>query len=184
MSRNLPSSRGTYRRLDQIDEAEIRRVLNASLMSVFHGCRAAVDEFRRTRHRGAIVNVSSIHPRFSFRRTPAYDAAKAGVEGLTRQLSVEYGQLGIRVNAVAPGYILARPDAPWLARDPCRRARTMTEWAATAPRGEVITPDEVAGPVAVLLSNDAAAITGHVLAVDGGLAAQAIQSPRDPNLDS
>lgn len=101
---------------------------------------------------GAIVAVSSVNAFLAAPGVPAYAAAKAGLEGLVRQLALEYGPRGVRVNAVAPGMIGA-PDIP--------------DAAAGYPLGRTGTPDEVAAAVHFLAG--AGFVTGAVLPVDGGL---------------
>ena len=118
--------------------------------------------------RGAIVNVSSIQARLTIRGFFPYAAAKAGLEGLTRSLALEYAPAGVRVNAVAPGYTATRLVEEWLDRqdDPAAaRERVL----ATIPLGRIATPREIAHVVVFLLSDRASAIAGATLAVDGGL---------------
>lgn len=166
-------------RLDEIPLESIDRILRTTLLSVIYGSRVAVQEFLAADSPGAIVNISSIHARAGFPSSPIYDAAKAGVEGLTRQLCVEYAHAGIRVNAIAPGFVLSRPDSAQL-KEPGRRERINQTWAPAAPRGTIMVPDEIAGPAAFLLSDDANGINGHVLAVDGGMAARVIRVDTEP----
>ena len=114
---------------------------------------------------GAILNVSSIAAFQGDRAEPAaaYTAAKSGIVGLTRQLAAEWGSLGIRVNAVAPGLI----DTPMLLMRPDTETGR-AYLAARVPLGRVGRAEEVAAAIAFLVSDDAAYITGAVLPVDGG----------------
>jgi len=115
---------------------------------------------------GAIVNISTISALTAFPYAHAYAAAKAAVLSLTRSLAVEWGRVGIRVNAVAPGSI----DTP--------KSESVNDPGAEAQRrrdDEVIpmrrrgTPDDIAAPVLFLMSDLAGYVTGQVLAVDGGV---------------
>jgi NAD(P)-dependent dehydrogenase (short-subunit alcohol dehydrogenase family) len=112
---------------------------------------------------GSIVNVASTAA-FSARRGAAhYSASKAGMLALTRSLALEWGTHGIRVNAVAPGYIDVRPD------------QTTPEYRAAfipmVPLGRTGTPPEVARVVRFLLSDAASFVSGTVLPIDGGFLA-------------
>lgn len=120
--------------------------------------------------RGAIVNVSSLHARMTLDGYFPYAAAKAGLEGLTRSLALDVGPSGVRVNAVAPGYVTTRLVDEWLSlqADPGLAERIV---ASIALR-RMAAPDEVAAAVCFLASDNASAITGATLAVDCGLSAR------------
>jgi NAD(P)-dependent dehydrogenase (short-subunit alcohol dehydrogenase family) len=121
--------------------------------------------------RGAIVNISSIQARLTLRGFFPYAAAKAGLEGLTRSLALEYASVGVRVNAVAPGYTETQLVQEWLGLqdDP---AATLQAVLANIPLGRMATPREIGDVVAFLLSDQASAITGATLAVDCGTGAR------------
>jgi NAD(P)-dependent dehydrogenase (short-subunit alcohol dehydrogenase family) len=117
--------------------------------------------------RGAIVNISSIQARLTLRGFFPYAAAKAGLEGLTRSLALDYAPAGVRVNAVAPGYTDTYLVQEWLSLqdDP---AATMESVLANIPLGRMATPREIGNVVSFLLSDRASAITGATIAVDCG----------------
>ncbi|WP_327129352.1 SDR family NAD(P)-dependent oxidoreductase [Streptomyces sp. NBC_01727] len=114
----------------------------------------------------AIVNVGSIAGQFGHPRRIAYSVAKAAIHSLTKTLAVEWASRGIRVNAVAPGYI-ATPMMTEVARIGLVDTATSASWAAMKRLGE---PDEVAAAIRFLLGDEAGFVTGHTLNVDGGFA--------------
>jgi NAD(P)-dependent dehydrogenase (short-subunit alcohol dehydrogenase family) len=118
--------------------------------------------------RGAIVNISSIQARLTIHGFFPYAAAKAGLEGLTRSLALDYAPAGVRVNAVAPGYTETRLVREWLDLQPDPQA-ALESVVARIPMGRIADPREVGNAVVFLLSDQASAITGATLAVDCGL---------------
>jgi NAD(P)-dependent dehydrogenase (short-subunit alcohol dehydrogenase family) len=140
------------------------RTLRINLGGV-HACARAAAPGMCERGFGRIVSISSNAGGIGFRNMPSYCAAKAGIEGLTRALAVDLGPYGVTANSVAPGSIAAgMGDSSGWTSDPRMRA-----WdAARTPLRRAGTPNDVAGAVAFLASDDAAWITGHTLVVDGG----------------
>jgi NAD(P)-dependent dehydrogenase (short-subunit alcohol dehydrogenase family) len=120
---------------------------------------------------GAIVNISSRLASVGVPEMAVYGATKGGVEALTRGAAIELAPHGIRVNAVAPGFTETPLFTAWAAEqsDP---AAARTAVAAQIPQGRIATTADVAAAVWFLASEDAAHITGAVLAVDGGYTAQ------------
>jgi NAD(P)-dependent dehydrogenase (short-subunit alcohol dehydrogenase family) len=115
---------------------------------------------------GAIVNIASMLTFFGGPRVPAYSASKGGIAQLTRSLAVAWANDGIRVNAVAPGWI-ATPLTQALRDDAGRSGEVLSR----TPFGRWGEPEEVAGPVLFLCSEAASFITGAVIPVDGGYSA-------------
>lgn len=113
----------------------------------------------------AIVNISSVAAVLGMPGRSSYAAAKAGVEGLTRTLAVEWAPDGIRVNAVAPGYIDSHMTAGLVAAGHLRLEPIL----ARTPLHRLVSPTEIAAAVMYLVSAEAAYITGQVLRVDGGM---------------
>jgi NAD(P)-dependent dehydrogenase (short-subunit alcohol dehydrogenase family) len=142
-------------------------VIDVDLNGVFH-CAQLIGGAMVEEGRGAIVNVSSMCGEIVVQPQPqvAYNAAKAGVNMLTKSLAVEWARSGVRVNAVAPGYtateltLAGRSNPDWFAT-----------WLDRTPMGRLGEPHEIADAVLFLASDAASFITGAVLAVDGGYTA-------------
>jgi len=147
--------------LARMSDADWRDVIETNLSSVFYTCRAAARPMMKRRG-GAIVNVSSVVGLHGNPGQTNYSASKAGVIGFTKALARELGSRGIRANVVAPGYIKTR-----LTDEISEEMRTLM--LANTPLGRLGDPENVAGAVRFLCSDDAAFITGEVLLVDGGL---------------
>lgn len=139
-----------------------QRINAVNLGGVFHCCKAAARVMVRARS-GRIVNVTSVVSATGNAGQSAYAATKAGVEGFTRALARELASRSVTVNAVAPGFI----DTDMTAALP---EATRAGYVATVPLARLGTADEVAAAVAFLAGPGAGYITGHVLAVNGGLA--------------
>lgn len=114
---------------------------------------------------GAIVNVSSLSGFVGMPGRVSYSAAKSGIKGLTRVLAVEWAPQGIRVNAVAPGYVRT---SGFERRMVGERAHDVSRLEARVPLGRLCRPEEIASVIGFLASTDASYITGQTLLVDGG----------------
>jgi 3-oxoacyl-[acyl-carrier protein] reductase len=145
-------------RMSDDDWAE---VLATNLNGVFHTCRAVARKMLRRRS-GAIVNLTSYVGLHGNAGQTNYAASKGGIVGFTKALAKELGNRGVRVNAVAPGYIETELTGV-LSEEIRELIRTNT------PLRRLGTPEDVAGAVRFLCSDEAAFVTGEVLLVDGGL---------------
>lgn len=149
--------------LHRSSPAQIRDVLRINLDSAIYMLQAWVEALRAAQQPGAAVLVSSVVARIGVANHEAIAAAKGGVEALARSAAATYAPMGLRVNVVAPGMT----DTPMTAN--MLRADAMREGAGKQyPLGGVQTAAQVADTVAWLLSDQAARITGQVIAVDGG----------------
>jgi gluconate 5-dehydrogenase len=144
-----------------LEISEWDRVVATDLTGVMTTCQAVGREMIAGRG-GSIVTISSIAGVIGLRGAASYTAAKSGVVGLTKVLAADWAKHGIRVNAIAPGFI-ERDDEP-LKRDP----KALEEIAQRAPLGRLGRPREVALAAVFLASAAASFVTGATLAVDGG----------------
>ncbi|MEQ8415956.1 MAG: SDR family oxidoreductase [Imperialibacter sp.] len=141
------------------------KVIAVNLSGVFYGMRYQVPAMLKNGG-GAIVNMASILGQVGFATSPAYVAAKHGVVGLTKNGALEYAALGIRVNAVGPGFIKTPLLDDNLSPDVLEFLKTKH------PIGRLGEPEEVAQLVLFLVSDNASFINGSYYAVDGGYLAQ------------
>jgi 3-oxoacyl-[acyl-carrier protein] reductase len=147
--------------LARMSDEDWRTVIETNLSSVFYTCRAATRGMMRKRA-GSIVNVSSIVGVHGNWGQTNYGASKAGIIGFTKSLARELGSRNVRANVVAPGYVHTRLT------DVLPQEATEAMLANT-PLGRLGEPEDVAGTVRFLCSDEASFITGEVILVDGGL---------------
>jgi NAD(P)-dependent dehydrogenase (short-subunit alcohol dehydrogenase family) len=149
------------RRGEEMAPEFFSHVLDVNLTGSFRCAEAMHPALKAAK--GAIVNIASMYARFGSPRNPAYGSSKAGVEQLTKSLAIAWAADGIRVNAVAPGFIVTEQSA---------RARQDPDFVAgveaRTPMRRWGQPDDIAGAVMFLASPAAAFVTGACLPVDGG----------------
>jgi NAD(P)-dependent dehydrogenase (short-subunit alcohol dehydrogenase family) len=151
----------------ELSDEDWERLHAVNLRSVFRASRAAARRMKEGGNGGAMLNVASISSTVGVPGIVAYGAMKGGVVQLTKGLAVELAPYGVRVNAVAPGYVsTAMTEELW--SDEARRAET----TARIPLGRFASPDEISPAALFLLSPAAGYITGEVLHVDGGYVAR------------
>jgi NAD(P)-dependent dehydrogenase (short-subunit alcohol dehydrogenase family) len=146
----------------EVTEAEWDEVMRVNVKGVWN-CSQALGARMAANGGGSIINIGSISAHIVNRPQwqPAYNASKAAVHHLTRSLAAEWAPLGIRVNAVAPGYVkteMAPVDQPEFRR----------HWIEDAPMQRYATPDEIAPTVVYLASPASAFMTGSIIVIDGG----------------
>ncbi len=141
--------------------------IDVLLKALFLGAKHAIPHMR-SKGGGNIINLASVH---SFLQEPGmlvYEAAKAGVVGMTRQMATDFGPDGIRVNAIAPGHIVSEGLAKSWEENPSGHAFFADQY----PLRRTGLPSDIANGISFLCSDDASFITGHTLAIDGGLTIQ------------
>ncbi len=161
---------GVRKKIHEFTDDEWNFVMKLNLTALFRGVRAAMPHFMRKRS-GAIVSTASTFGLFASEEYPAYCATKAAIINLTRQMALDYGPYGIRVNCVCPGAI-ETPRFRGFPPKPARDAMSEEKRAAMARTSKALlrmgTPEEIAAGVLFLVSEEASFVTGHALVIDGG----------------
>ena len=143
------------------------RVLDVNLKGVWLCMKYEIPVMLR-QGGGAIVNTASIYGLGGSAGYIAYNAAKHGVVGVTRTAALEYAEVGVRVNAVCPGYILTPMTIPGIEANPELERKMVSQ----TPMGRMGKPEEIAEAVVWLCSDAASFVTGHTMTSDGGYMAQ------------
>lgn len=146
---------------EEMAPAFFQRVVDVNLHGTFRTAEAFHGHLKASH--GSLINIASMYATFGSPRNPAYGASKAAVQQLTKSLAIAWAPDGIRVNAVAPGFIVTQQSA---------RSRTDPAHVAAVnlrtPMGRWGQPEDIAGPVLFLASPAAGFMTGTCLAIDGG----------------
>ena len=147
----------------EVTDEEFQSIITTNLCSVFAMSREVVKEMLK-KGNGSIINISSMAAQYGLPRVIAYSASKTAIDGMTRAMAVELSPKGIRINAIAPGFIETDMTAKALNSDPERKQKVF----ARTPMGYMGKPADI-GEAALFLASDASKyITGVVLPVDGG----------------
>jgi NAD(P)-dependent dehydrogenase (short-subunit alcohol dehydrogenase family) len=153
----------------EVEAGTWRKVIDINLTGTFLCCQALGRACRDDGHGGAIVNVSSMSGRVVNvpQHQASYNASKAAVDQLTKSLAVEWAQLGVRVNAVAPGYFLSDMTRQFTAANP----ELAEQWRGMIPVGRMGEPADLDGLVTLLCSSASAYLTGQSIVIDGAYTA-------------
>lgn len=148
---------------EEVTDEDFSAILHTNVQAVFSMSREVVKHMLE-RKNGCIINISSMAAIYGLPKVIAYTASKAAIDGMTRAMAVELSPSGIRVNAIAPGFIYSEMTARALDSDPERKNRVI----GRTPMGRMGQPEDI-GAAAYYLASDAAKyVTGVILPVDGG----------------
>lgn len=148
---------------ETLNFSDWKKILDTDLDGVFLTCKTFGSAMIKNGY-GRIVNMTSFHTIATYPERAAYNAAKGGVQGLTRALAVEWGKYGITVNAVAPGPILT-PRTQWFLSQSDEAEVGMI---GRTPTGRIGEPSDVAALITFLVSEEARHINGQQIVIDGG----------------
>ena len=147
---------------EKLSTQDWRKTLSTDLDSVYFASREALPHLLKTK--GSIINLSSASGLGGDWGLSAYNAAKGAVTNFTRALALEYGSRGVRINAVAPSFTSSEATAELE-----KSEAVMAAFRDRLPIGRAATPNDIAGVIAFLASDDAVFVNGVILPVDGGL---------------
>ncbi len=147
----------------EVTDEEFQNILTTNVTAVFSMSREVVKHML-IRGTGNIINISSMAAQYGLPKVIAYTASKTAIDGMTRAMAVELSPMGIRVNAIAPGFIYSAMTEKALNSDPERKAKVF----GRTPMGHMGQPDDIGSTAAFLVSDAAKYITGVILPVDGG----------------
>jgi len=147
----------------EVTDEEFQQVITTNLSAVFSMSREVVKNMLQNGG-GSIINISSMAAQYGLPKVIAYSASKTAIDGMTRAMAVELSPKGIRVNAIAPGFIYSDMTAKALNSDPERKAKVF----GRTPMGIMGQPADIGDAAYFLVSDAAKFITGVVLPVDGG----------------
>jgi NAD(P)-dependent dehydrogenase (short-subunit alcohol dehydrogenase family) len=165
--------------LIDLELEDFRSVVQVNLVGTFIVARAAARRMRAEEIAGSIINITSMNGVAPGPNGGAYGATKSGIALLTQQMAIEWGPWGIRVNAVAPGMILAGMSEQVFADPVIREARE-----SKVPLGRLGAAEDIAAMVAFLASDQASYVTGQNILVDGGVTMSIIANlPRPASVD-
>jgi NAD(P)-dependent dehydrogenase (short-subunit alcohol dehydrogenase family) len=148
---------------EEVTDEEFQRIITTNVTAVFSISREVVKDMLK-RKSGCIINISSMAAQYGLPKVIAYSASKTAIDGMTRAMAVELSPNGIRVNAIAPGFIYSAMTEKALNSDPERKAKVFNR----TPMGHMGQPEDIGAAALYLASDGAKYVTGVVLPVDGG----------------
>ena len=148
----------------QVTDEDFQKVILTNVTSVFVFSREVVKCMLEKKNGGVIINISSMAAQYGLPKVIGYSASKNAIDGMTRAMAVELSSKGIRVNAIAPGFITTAMTAKAFSDDPDRMNKAM----ARTPMGKFGEPADIGDAALFLVSDAAKYITGVILPVDGG----------------
>ncbi len=152
---------------ERLPHALFEQTIRVNLLGTWYGCQAVARRMLADGGGGSIINNASVSGLGGLQNyPPAYHSSKAAVINLTRALAVSWGDRGVRVNALAPGWFPSEMTEGYLAIPPFFAAILSQQ-----PSGRVGDPDELVGPLLFLASGASSYVNGHTLVVDGGMSA-------------
>jgi len=148
----------------EMTDEDFQKVLLTNVTAVFVFSREVVKSMQSRNIQGSIIHISSMAAQYGLPKVIGYSASKTAIDGMTRAMAVELSPRGIRVNAIAPGFITTDMTATAFSNDPDRMNKALTR----TPMGKFGQPSDIGDAALFLASNAASYITGVVLPVDGG----------------
>lgn len=147
----------------EVTNEEFQSILHTNVLALFAISREVAKVMKKN-NSGSIINISSMAAQYGIPKVIAYSASKTAIDGMTRAMAVDLAQFGIRVNAVAPGFIKTNMSSKALDSDPERRNKVLSR----TPMGRLGEPSDVADAVYYFATSESKFTTGTVLPVDGG----------------
>lgn len=148
----------------EVTDEDFQGIILTNVTSVFVFSREVVKCMLEKKNGGVIINISSMAAQYGLPRVIGYSASKNAIDGMTRAMAVELSPKGIRVNAIAPGFITTPMTAKAFSDDPARLNKAL----ARTPMGKLGEPADIGDAALFLVSDAAKFITGVILPVDGG----------------
>ena len=176
----LVNNAGIIKRIPmhEMTAAQFRQVIDIDLNGPFIMAKAVIPAMMKKGH-GKIINICSMMSELGRETVSAYAAAKGGLKMLTKNICSEYGEYNIQCNGLGPGYIATPQTAPLRERQPDGTRHPFDQFiVGRTPAGRWLEAEELAGPAVFLASDASNAVNGHILYVDGGIAAYIGKQPK------